>query len=761
MQTALSGEERARVAVVVRGIVQGVGFRPFVARLARALRLSGFVRNEGSSVAIEVEGPPGTVETFVARLSQESPPLARVDSVERAPLPGRGDAAFLIQESPPILAARAAIPPDAGPCAACLAEVAASSGRRASYAFTGCQDCGPRYTIARALPFDRARTALAPFDLCADCRREYDDARDRRFHAQVQACSRCGPEARFSDGARGSLAVERARELVRGGGVLALQGVGGFQLACAANDERAVARVRLAKDRPEKPLGLLVRDLEAAARVVELIPGAALALEGPERPLVLLPRLVGAPVAANVAPGLPELGVMLPASALHRLLIGDEPGAWVLTSGNRRDEPLVMVPDEARRVLAAAADGFLEHDRAIVARADDSVVQLHRGRTRVLRRARGYVPRATRLAPDGPDLIAFGGDLKGTICVVRRGEAVVSPHLGDLSSIEVEAALHAARAHLERLLGAAPTAAACDRHPDYVSSRIARESGLPLVLVQHHHAHVAAVLAEHERSGPTLAVVLDGTGYGDDGSIWGGELLRADRRESVRLGRLRPVPVPGGDAAAREPWRSAVAHIEDAGLDLVLPGIDAGKQSLVREIVRKRVASPLASSAGRLFDAVAAIAGVRRARGYEGQAAIELESAALGVEAEPYPLPLGAAGELVELDTRVLVRAVAADVGAGVPAPVVSARFHAGLAAGLAFAVERARERTGLSLVALAGGCFANRRLLGLLDDALTERGFEVLAPALYPPGDGALSLGQAAVASARSALWARDAGRA
>jgi hydrogenase maturation protein HypF len=749
---------RVRTIVHVRGTVQGVGFRPFACRLARSLGLAGTVRNVGGGVELEVEGPRDRVAELLRRLEREAPALARIEAVTSREHEAAGLAGlFAIAASAGGSGSLVPIPPDAGPCAACLAELASPGDRRYRYPFVSCTDCGPRFTVARELPYDRARTTYDRFPVCAECAREYADPADRRFHAETQACPRCGPTLRFDDGAgegttEGPAAIERARALVRGGGVLALLGVGGFQLACDARSPTAIARLRERKGRPEKPFALMVRDLAAASRIVALPEGARAALASPERPIVLLPRLDPADLE-GVAPALPELGVMLPASPLHALLLEGTDAPWLLTSGNRHDEPIARDEASARRALGDMAQGFLCHDRAIHARADDSVVQLHFGRVRVLRRARGFVPRSIALPAIGPDLVALGGDLKATVCVVREGRAVVSQHLGDLSSPEVEAFLRETVDHLVGLLGARPRAVACDRHPDYASTRIARDLGLEIVPVQHHHAHAAACLAEHGRPGPALAVALDGSGFGDDGTVWGGELLLASLTESRRLGRLRPVALPGGDAAAREPWRAAVAHLADAGVEHALAGVEPGRAELVRTLARKRVAAPLASSAGRLFDAVAAIAGVRLERGYEGQAAILLEAAAAGAPGEPYPVPLASSEGLLELDTRPLIRAVVRDRARGASPREVSRRFHAGLATALAGALERLREKTAVSTAVLVGGCFQNRLLLSLVTEGLEARGFLVLAPALYPAGDGGLSLGQAAVASARLAL--------
>jgi hydrogenase maturation protein HypF len=745
---------QTRALVRIRGVVQGVGFRPFVYRLARSFALRGSVRNAAGEVAIEVQGPRADLDEFLERLRASAPPVARVDRILVTFVEPIELAEFEVIASERGLSAPA-IPPDGTPCKPCLRELRDAADRRFEHAFVSCTDCGPRFTVARGVPFDRASTSYAAFELCSDCRAEYERPKDRRFHAETVACPRCGPVLAFFESgdpdapavARGAEALSRARELVRRGGILALKGVGGWQLACDARDERVVAELRRRKRRPSKPLAVMVPSLESAAAIVDLVPGARETLESSEGPIVLLPERAGSGLAPSIAPGLAQLGVLLPSSPLHALLVAEP---WVMTSGNVADEPLLVDDgDHARRTLAEVAQGFLAHDREIVARADDSVVQVFRGAPRVLRRARGYVPRTLLLPRAGPDLVAFGGDLKSTICVVKDGRALVSQHLGDLSSPEAERALEEALAHLSSLVGLEARAVACDLHPDYASTRLARARGLPVVAVQHHHAHAAACLAEHGRTGPALVAALDGAGWGTDGTIWGGELLVADLERCDRVGRLRPVPLPGGDAAAREPWRVAVAHLVDAGVEHELARVDEGLVERVRELVQKRVASPLTSSAGRLFDAVAALAGVRVERDYEGQAAIELEAASRGQARDPYAIAVTERDSLVELDTRPLVREVVADVRAGATPSRVSGRFHAGLATALARALALLAERTGIKTIALVGGCFQNRLLLELVAGELEAEGLEVLYAREFPSGDGGLSLGQAAVASA------------
>lgn len=764
--------------------MQGVGLRPHVLREATRRGLAGEVRNDGADVVLEIEGDPGHLDSFLDAV-RGAPAPARVDSLEVSPGAPTGETGVRIGESAGVPAGPC-LAPDLGPCAACLAELTGQGSvgpgdRRRGYPFVACPSCGPRWTIVEGLPFDRARTAMAAFPPCAACAAEGRDPADRRLHAQGHACPACGPRLWFEpaagprsprSGAPQGDPLAAAVALLRAGGVLALKGVGGWQLACDAADPTAVARLRAAKRRPEKPLALLVADVAAAAALVELPPGATAALAAPARPIVLLDRLASARVADGVS-GLPTLGVMLPASPLHALLAVGFAGPLVLSSGNLEGEPIV-VDDGAARGLAdgagrLAADGWLGHDRAIVARADDSVVRLYRGRPRVLRRARGFVPGVVRLpvvaGAGTPDLVAFGGDLHGALCVIRGDAAVLSPHLGDLDVPAVAEAAREVQARLVGLLGARPALAACDAHPDFVGARLARESGLPVVPVHHHHAHAAAVLAEHGRTGPALAAIFDGFGLGPDGTAWGGELLVASLTDARRVGRLRPVVLPGGDAAARSPWRSALAHLVAAGVEAdppALAAVDPPLRAAHRALCGRgpsRLASAT-SSAGRLFDAAAALLGLGLESAYEAQAPLALEALAGDDLAPIDPAEAGelrldlvdgallesAPHELLELDPRPLVRAL-------VPGDArrLARAFHAALADGLVRALALLAERERLTTVLLGGGCFANHALLRLVEDGLRARGLEPLTSWEVPPGDGGLALGQAAVAAARA----------
>jgi hydrogenase maturation protein HypF len=689
-----------------------VGFRPFVYRLARAHELGGYVLNDGDGVLIEVEGTE--LDEFADELVSRAPSLASVSSVTAEPLPPLGETDFRIVESVAV-GHTALIPPDVATCDQCLRELFDPADRRYRYPFINCTQCGPRFTIVRAVPYDRPNTTMASFPLCPECRREYEDPLDRRFHAEPIACPACGPQL--------SMPLEEAVAVLDGGGIVAVKGLGGYHLACDAADEAAVCRLRARKHREAKPFAVL----SGQPGLLVLVTRAELKLlQSRERPIVLLRRVSGAPVAESVAPGSPWLGVMLPYTPLHHLLYHDFGGALVMTSGNLSDEPIAFEDGEARRRLAGIADAFLSHDRPIHRRCEDSVVR----RGFPIRRSRGFAPSPLPLSSSRP-LVAAGAELKSTFCVATGEGAFLSPHLGDLDS---EASYRAFVDDLElylEMLGVRPETIACDLHPEYLATKWAHEQGLPLVEIQHHHAHAAACLAEHREAGPALAVVFDGTGLGTDGTLWGGELLRCDLQSFERLAWLDPVPLPGGEAAVREPWRVAAAHLERTGLPVPWP-----RWSIVRESLKAN--APLSSGMGRLFDSVAAVLGFGGATAYEGQAAIELEQLAGDEQAEPYAWRFGDASALVSIvhfDRR--------------PAPVVAAAFHETIAAAAAAACAEVGEpRT----VVLSGGSFQNVRLLRSTRERLEALGFRVLTHRIVPPNDGGISYGQAAVAAARGA---------
>jgi hydrogenase maturation protein HypF len=713
--------ERRRLRV--RGVVQGVGFRPFVHRLSARHGLTGFVQNDAEGVLIEAQGDAPSLEAFAAALVAEAPALARVDEVVATPCPVRHEVGFAIVASADGPSGRsAAIPADAATCDDCLHELFDPADRRYRYPFVNCTNCGPRFTIVTAVPYDRPSTTMAGFPLCDACRLEYENPADRRFHAEPIACPDCGPAL--------SMPLEDAVSLLQEGRVVAVKGLGGYHLACDASDEDAVARLRSRKLREEKPLAVMTSDPEALA---VLSADEQALLQSPARPIVLVRRRDGAPLARSVAPGSPWLGLLLPYTPLHHLLCHDVGRPLVMTSGNRTDEPIAIDDEDARRRLGAIADAFLSHDRPIHRRCEDSVVRA----AFPLRRSRGHVPQALPLPlAVGAPVVAVGAELKSTFCVARGKEAFLSPHLGDLDG---EAAFRAFRTDLALyldMLGVKPLAIACDLHPDYLSTKWALEQGLPVIEVQHHHAHAAACLAEHGETGPALAVVLDGTGFGTDGTLWGGELLRCDLAGFERVAHLEPVPLPGGEAAIREPWRMAAAYLEQAGRPVPFE-----RWPLVRESLK--VNAPLSSGAGRLFDAVAALLGVRERVSYEGQAAIELEHVAGEAEAAAYGCRT-AGGVIVGAD---LVACAHDDLSAGRPRAEIAAAFHEGVAAAFAGACL---ESGAASTVVLSGGSCQNLRLAGSLRDRLEREGLRVLSHRLVPPGDGGVSYGQAAVAAAR-----------
>ncbi|MEZ4380062.1 MAG: carbamoyltransferase HypF [Nannocystaceae bacterium] len=738
----------------LRGVVQGIGFRPCVARLARALGLAGEVANIRGAVVIVVEGAPADVDAFVARLAEEAPAAARVEEARWAEIAARGREGFVIAASAEddaeelaAAAGRLAIGPDLRVCAACLAEVERPGDRREGYAFTSCTACGPRLTIAAGGPWAREASAMARFVCCAACTREYLDAGDRRWHAEAIACPQCGPTLRLEDleGARlaggGAPSIAAAAALLRRGEILGLMGIGGVQLLVDAGDEAAVRRLRARKRRPAKPLALMVRDLDEAAALVDL-GGAdgALAratLAGAAGPIVVLSkRTGGAGIADAVAPGLDRLGVMLPTTPAHALLLRAFGGAAVATSGNVHERPIATTIAGARAALRGVADALLVHERPILRRCDDAVVHLVGGAVRTLRLGRGLAPARLRVPGEGPTILALGGDLQAAPLLAAGGEAIAWPHVGDLREPATRAALIEAQADLCAMVGAAPEVLACDAHPDYASSTWARAHaasiGAAVEVAYHHHAHVASVLAEHGRE-RALGVAWDGVGFGVDRTAWGGEFLAVDGASARRVASLSPFALPGGDAAARDGLRPLAGLLVGAG---VRPPAELASDELDRltQVAARPRLSPITSSVGRLFDAIACLVGGRRRSRYQGEAAIELEqrAAAFGpAAAYDFTLRRGV------LDWRPALRAAVAERGSP---GLVAARLHATLVAMIVAVAERQRAE----VVALAGGCFANALLLAGATAALGARGIEVLSPRRLPPGDGGLALGQA-----------------
>ncbi|MFD5466534.1 carbamoyltransferase HypF [Kitasatospora sp. NPDC127059] len=772
----MTAPARERRRVAVRGLVQGVGFRPFVFALAGELGLAGSVTNTGEGVLAEVEGSPAALDAFCRRITADAPPLAQVASVEHAPLAATGATGFAITPSRTDGPRATLIPPDVATCADCMVELTDPADRRHRHPFISCTNCGPRHTIVTGLPYDRADTTMAGFPMCADCAREYTDPADRRFHAQPVACHACGPRLALTvhgsglgslgglGGLGGEDALGEARRMLAGGAILAVKGLGGYHLACDARDAAAVALLRRRKRRGDKPFALMARDLATVEGLLPVGPVERELLTGAVRPIVLLRRPGGfAAQLPAVAPGSPDLGVMLPYTPLHHLLLAAPgPDLLVMTSANLSGEPIVTDDQEALTALAPLVDGWLTHDRPINVPCEDSVVRVVDGEQLPLRRSRGYAPLPLPLPVPVRPVLAVGGDLKNTFALARDGYAWLSGHIGDMDDLATLRAFDRAVEQLGTVSGVRPELLVADRHPGYRSVRHAERTaaGRPVRRVQHHHAHIAAVLAEHGLDGgrPVLGVAFDGTGYGEDGAIWGGELLLADYDGFRRLAHLGYVPLPGGDAAVERPYRTALAHLRAAGLPWTagLPSVRACPDEELRLLERqleRGLNCVETSSMGRLFDAVSSLAGVCHRAGYEAQAAIELEAAAVEFgPAEGYAFALVAQRDGWILDPGPVLSGVVADVTAGAPAGLVAARFHTAVAEAVRLVCAAARDRCGTTTVALSGGVFANALLSSACARGLGEDGFTVLRHRRVPPNDGGLALGQLMVAGRSSA---------
>jgi hydrogenase maturation protein HypF len=749
---------RVRLRVRVEGTVQGVGFRPFVYRLAAELGVSGWVLNDSRGVLIEAEGERSAVDALLERLRIDAPPLAVIKGLTHESLAATGETGFRITESDETGVAEAAVSPDVATCQDCLAELFDPDDRRHRYPFTNCTNCGPRFTIVRGVPYDRPLTTMASFQMCELCQAEYEDPLDRRFHAQPNACPACGPSLRLTDRAGRSVAdgnepsLQAVAVALAEGRIVAVKGIGGYHLACRADDESVVAELRARKHREDKPFALMAPSVEAALDLVVLDDATGALLSSRERPIVLAPRLDGAPVAGSVAPASRELGMMLPYSPLHHLMLADSGAVLVMTSANVSDEPIAYRDEDALERLAGIADLFLMHDRPIETRTDDSVLRVAANRPMFLRRSRGYVPRDLPLASSRP-ILACGAELKNTFCLAKGGQAWVGHHIGDLKNYETLRSFTDGIEHFEDLFAVEPELVAHDLHPEYLSTKYALErDGVETAGVQHHHAHLAACLAEHGERGAAVGAIFDGTGYGADGTVWGGELLIGDVGGFERAGHLHPVRMPGGERAIKQPWRMACSWLlETLGPEPPLPPSLAESVSeddwvKVAELAGTGLASPITSSAGRLFDAVAALCGIRAEVNYEGQAAVELEAAADPAVRDSYPLT----GTDI-LDAREMVQAILADLGAGVRVPEVASKFHNGIAEGMTRACAELAQAGGIELVVLSGGVFQNRLLLERTAVTMERTGLRVVTPRLLPPNDGGIAFGQAAVASARS----------
>ena len=747
--------------LLITGAVQGVGFRPFVYRLAHELSVGGFVRNDARGVFLRITGPAATLDTFMQRVQSDPRPPARVDGLTVLSRCSESlQEPFQILSSDPLGQPEAVIMADLATCPDCLREINDPANRRHRYPFTNCTHCGPRFSIIQGIPYDRAQTTMRGFTQCPACQAEYTNPADRRFHAQPNACPACGPQLAWWDPAgqvlsQGEYALRAAAQALRAGTIVALKGLGGFHLLCDARNEQAVATLRARKHREEKPFAVMAPTLDAIRACCPVSDEEAALLQSPAAPIVLLAKRPGCAVAEAVAPGNPSLGMMLPYTPLHHLLLQDLGFPVVATSGNLSDEPICTDEHEAVLRLRGLADFFLVHNRPIARPLDDSVARIIAGKPCLLRRARGYAPLPIPLALPAPRsagaaILAVGAHMKTAVTLLTGSRAVIGPHIGDLDTLEARRAFERAAVDLGTLYATTPSRWACDRHADYASSAFARDHGREVIAVQHHHAHIAAGMAEHGLEGPVFGIAWDGTGLGDDGTLWGGEFLRVARDGYRRLGCIRGFALPGGDHAARKPVWSAVGVLQETfpdqmpGLAVALLGLPEAEVRTLMTVITKRINAPRTSSVGRWFDAVAALTGVCRASSFEGQAAMALEWRVATEQATPYPFDLETESGLLVANLRNMLIALRDDLGKGQSAGLIAARFHVTLAE-IAVAMARAQpEKT----VVLSGGCFQNRCLTELCIDRLRAAGFTPYWHQLVPPNDGGISLGQAWVAA-------------
>jgi hydrogenase maturation protein HypF len=746
------------------GIVQGVGFRPFIYRLAVSSGLAGFVHNSSEGVIVEVEGGVQSLEAFLVRVRQEVPPQAEIYEITSSEIPAQGQREFRIIQSALSGISDVQISPDIATCDDCLAELFDPSDRRHKYPFINCTNCGPRLTIIKDIPYDRERTSMSVFPLCAQCRGEYEDPANRRFHAEPNACPVCGPGLKLLDD-KGKMVqaqdvLAEATKRIKAGSILAIKGLGGFHLCVDAVNDGALQRLRDRKYREEKPLAIMVRDINQAEAVAYVSHEERELLLSPSRPVVLLKARQDSPISPLVAPYMRTLGIMLPYTPLHHLILEADFTALVMTSANQTDEPICIDNDEVVKRLAGIADAFVVHNRQIVVRCDDSVAMVARNKPYLLRRSRGYAPKPVLLKHALPDVLALGPHLKATVCIVKGGMAYLSPHIGDLETPLARDFLHETIERMQHITQCAPRIVACDMHPQYYSTRVASMLGAREVIrVQHHHAHIVSCMAENRITGKVIGLAMDGTGYGEDGRIWGGEFLIADEAGFERSGHLRYLPLLGGEAAIKQPWRFGISLLREAFGD-TWPDV-ASRLEIVPEgylcehlnkIMDAGMNSPLTSSLGRVFDGVASIIDLKRFVSFEGQAAMELEAAAKPGSADVLPYRIFQEGETSILDLIPLVKAIVEARLAGMQAPGLASAFHATLIASFIDMAGLLRERTGISRVALSGGCFQNRILLEGCADELVRGGFEVFTHQRIPANDGGVALGQAVIAGMRKA---------
>jgi len=750
----------SRARIQITGIVQGVGFRPFIYQLAISSRLGGFVANNSSGVEVEVEGKEERIGDFIEGIKSHPPPLARITSIKVDYIPPNSDSSFVIKESVVQEERTALISPDIAICRDCLRELFDPADRRYGYPFINCTNCGPRYTIIKDIPYDRRLTSMASFKMCPACQREYEDPRNRRFHAQPNACWECGPRVSLVDSnGRELIGVDPIKEtisLLKGGAVVAIKGLGGFHLAVDATNDEAVLTLRNRKLREEKPLAIMSSDCRRAEEFAVIQPEERALLESPQRPIVLVRKREGNCISPRVAPRNRCFGLLLPYTPLHHLILKSDFLALVMTSGNLSEEPICIDNKEALERLAGIADYFLLHNRDIYLRTDDSVVRLVEKKPLMLRRSRGYVPQPIFLPMEVKQVLACGAEAKNTICLTKGNRAFLSQHIGDLENLESLSFFEETIAHLTRILQIEPELITYDLHPDYLSTKYALScKGKPLVGVQHHHAHIASCMAENGVVERVIGIALDGSGYGLDGKVWGGEVFVADLREARRVGHFKYIPLPGGAAAVREPWRMALSYLytiygaeyKDLKLAL-LSRIPERTQQIIIKMMEQGINSPLTSSCGRLFDAVASLVGVRDYIRFEGQAAMELEATIAPSEEGYYPISLEPDGELTIFSPLPMIKGIVDDLQRGEPPGVISAKFHNSLVRLLADFCLRLREDAGIEKVALSGGVFQNIYLLTHLQRRLAQFGFRVYTHSQVPPNDGGISLGQAIIAS-------------
>jgi hydrogenase maturation protein HypF len=753
---------QVRKEIRISGIVQGVGFRPYVYRLATDRNLEGNISNTASGVVIEIQGPPELVEQFVLRLPTEAPVLAQITNMSVREISCQPDHRFEILPSRAEARADTLIAPDVAVCADCLRELVDPADRRYLYPFINCTNCGPRFTIVRGIPYDRAQTSMAVFPMCEDCRAEYEDPRNRRFHAQPNACWKCGPRMQLWDALGREIDVQdpiaAAAERLRAGQIVAVKGLGGFHLSVDATNSSAVQRLRERKRRFEKPLAIMVPDAESAARFCRIDALSERMLKSWQRPIVLLPKSRADGLAEEIAPGHADLGVFLPYTPMHHLLFAvGKFSALVMTSGNLSEEPIAIGNREAVERLGSIADAFLVHNRDILRRCDDSVIRISSGCARQIRRSRGFVPVPVELCETAPAILAVGGELKSTVCMTRRAEAFLSQHIGDLENASAFEFFREAIEHLSRILEIQPSVIVHDLHPDYLSTKWAlAQKGVPLIGVQHHHAHIASCMAENHLKGRVIGLALDGTGLGTDGCIWGGEVLIAGYESFERAAHLAYVPLPGGAAAIREPWRMAVSYLNhtfgENFLALDIPFVrelNRKKAELLLRMLAQGVNCPRTSSCGRLFDAVSALIGIRREVTYEAQAAVELEMAARASrDTSGYPLAIRRGVAPWQIDTTLLFAAIIEDLRRGLSAGTISRRFHNGLVDTFGRLACLLGQEYSIYRICLSGGTFNNTLLRESLIRRLESDQFEVFTHSKVPAGDGGLSLGQALVAA-------------